>query len=264
MNAISTVEQHAVSQNTQLAVGPMANAIAALQAGMSLDHLKGIMELQKEWEANEARKAYVADMAAFKLNPPEILKTKLVGYANKDGSVTGYFHATLGGVAAVVVDSLAQHGFSHSWETKQDGGLITVTCRITHRMGHSESTSMQAGADQSGKKNAIQAVASSITYMQRYTLLAATGLATMDMPDDDGRGYDDQPDRPFANEPRQQAALPGYTDDEFKAKLPAWLDFIAQGKKTPDALIATLQTRVTLSKNQIEAIRVSAVYKEAT
>jgi hypothetical protein len=90
-------------------------------------------------------------------------------------------------VTKAVVDSLARHGFSHSWETKQANGFITVNCKITHRLGHSESTSMEAMPDQSGKKNAIQAVASSITYMQRYTILAACGLATIDLPDDDGQ-----------------------------------------------------------------------------
>lgn len=188
MNAIVSTEQHEISaaQNYQVAVGPMANAIAALQAGMTIESLRGIMDLQKEWDANEARKAYVADMAAFKLNPPQILKDKLVGYENRDGSVTGYFHATLGKVVDAVVSALAQHGFSHNWETKQDKGIITVSCKITHRLGHSESTSMESSADVSGKKNAIQAVASSITYLSRYTLLAATGLAPVDMSDDDG------------------------------------------------------------------------------
>lgn len=190
MNAVVQAETNALAtqQGTQLAVGPMANAIQALQTGMSIEHLQGVMALQKEWEANEARKAYVADMAAFKLNPPTILKTKLVGYKNKDGTHTGYMHATLGSVASAVVEALATHGFSHSWETKQASGIITVNCKITHRLGHCETTCMEAMPDQSGKKNAIQAVASSITYMQRYTLLSACGLATMDMPDDDGRG----------------------------------------------------------------------------
>lgn len=260
MNAVTTVENHAVAatQNTQLAVGPMANAIAALQAGMTIDHLKGIMELQEKWEANEARKCYVADMAAFKLNPPEIVKNKLVGYVNKDGSTTGYFHATLGGVAGVVVDALAAHGFSHSWETRQADGLITVTCRITHRMGHSESTSMQAQPDQSGKKNAIQAVASSITYMQRYTLLAATGLATMDMPDDDGQSAGDPlPDQHDYSRPviqPQATSLPGYTDAEFSAKLTGWTEVVRSGKKTPDRLLSFLQTKATLTAAQAQAI----------
>ena len=63
---------------------------------------------------------------------------------------------------------------------------MSVTCRITHRMGHSEEVSMSAFKDDSGKKNAIQQVASAITYLQRYTLLAATGLATHEQQDDDG------------------------------------------------------------------------------
>jgi hypothetical protein len=124
-------------------------------------------------------------MAAFKLNPPEIYKTKQVAFSG-----TSYSHATLGDVTKAIVDSLARHGFSHSWETKQDKGFITVTCKITHRLGHSESTTMESTADISGKKNAIQAIASAQTYLSRYTLLQSCGLATMDMPDDDGRGGD--------------------------------------------------------------------------
>lgn len=186
MNAITKTE--AGSLAVQQPTGPMAAAIQALQAGMTVEQMQGLMGLQIDWEKNEARKAYVADMAVFKLNPPEILKTKLVAFSG-----TEYRHATLGDVTRAVVDALARHGFSHSWETAQDKGFITVTCKITHRLGHSETTKMEAQPDQSGKKNAIQAVASSITYMQRYTLLAATGLATMDMQDDDGQGGDDRP-----------------------------------------------------------------------
>lgn len=179
MTAITVQEQGALV--AQAPAGPMGAAIQALQAGMTIEQMQGLMGLQKDWETNEARKAYVSDMAAFKLNPPEILKTKLVSFAG-----TEYKHATLGDVTKAVVDALARHGFSHSWETKQNAGLISVTCKITHRLGHSESTGMEAAPDNSGKKNLIQQVASSITYMQRYTLLAACGLATMDEPDDDG------------------------------------------------------------------------------
>jgi len=42
--------------------------------------------------------------------------------------------------------------------------------------------------DMSGGKNAIQAVISAKSYLERHTLLAATGLTTKDIEDDDGRG----------------------------------------------------------------------------
>lgn len=190
MNAIVQAEQTAIAttpnQSVAVMAGPLAGAIQALQAGMTVEQMQGLMKLQQDFEANEARKAYVADMAAFKLNPPEIYKTKLVAFKG-----TQYMHATLGDVAKALVDSLAGHGFSHSWNVTQANGLISVTCKITHRLGHSESTSMEAAPDISGAKNSIQSIASAQTYLQRYTLLAACGLATMDLPDDDGNGGQD-------------------------------------------------------------------------
>lgn len=174
---------------TALAAVPATPAdivLYAMKNGGSIEQIRDFMQLQREWEADQARKQFVADMAEFKKNPPTIVKDKLVGYENKDGTFTGYKHATLGNVTNAIVEGLAQHGFSHRWDVKQEGALITVTCRITHRMGHSEDVTMQAAKDDSGKKNQIQQVASAITYLQRYTLLAATGLATHDQADDDG------------------------------------------------------------------------------
>jgi hypothetical protein len=191
MNALVQKEQNAIATTQAQSAGPLAAAMQALQNGMTMEQIQGLqvfMGMQRDWEADEARKSYVADMAEFKRNPPEIYKTKQVAFAG-----TVYSHATLGDVSKAVEEPLARHGFSHSWETKQANGIITVTCKITHRLGHSESTTMEAAPDNSGKKNAIQQVASSITYMQRYTLLAACGLATMDLPDDDGHGLSQAP-----------------------------------------------------------------------
>lgn len=153
--------------------------------------VQALLELKERYDANEARKAYVADMALFKQEPIRIDKDKEVRFTNTDGSTTGYNHATLGNVTEKIVHGLALHGFSHRWVVKQGDGRVVVTCVVTHKLGHSESTVMDASPDGTGKKNSIQQVASAITYLQRYTLLAATGLATNDMPDDDGAAAGD-------------------------------------------------------------------------
>ena len=75
-----------------------------------------------------------------------------------------------------------------------DAGMIRVSCIITHVLGHSEQVSLQCGADQSGKKNNIQAVGSTVTYLERYTLLAATGIAVKDQDDDARRSESPEPD----------------------------------------------------------------------
>jgi len=181
-----------VEQRNEVAVTPMQMLQHAMSQGADLDRLQQLMDLQERWEANQARKAFVAAMAAFKSEPIQILKTKQV---NIPGGAK-FAHATLANVCDGVIANLSKHGLSHKWDLEQnEQGLITVTCVITHESGHSEKVRLSAGADDSGKKNSIQQVASTITYLERYTLMAACGLSAKDM-DDDGRGAGKPPVQP--------------------------------------------------------------------
>lgn len=157
----------------------------AVAGGADLDKLEKLMALQERWEANEAKKAFVAAMVEFKKTPMVIGKNKHVSFQTSKGR-TEYDHAELVDCTDVIVPNLAKHGLSHEWSIRQDGPRITVSCTITHELGHSKTVEMSAGPDDSGGKNSIQAVASTNTYLQRYTLLAACGLATGGT-DDDGQ-----------------------------------------------------------------------------
>ncbi len=159
-----------------------------LKNGGDLAHLEKMMELQERHEANEARKAFHVAMADFKKNPPEILKSKKVSYTTDKGT-TEYSHAELGEITTAVGAALAEHGLNATWKTEQEGG-VKVTCTITHKLGHSQEASLFSPPDTSGGKNSIQAIGSTITYLQRYTLLALTGLAAHDQ-DDDGKGSEE-------------------------------------------------------------------------
>jgi hypothetical protein len=182
----------------------------AVQQGADLEKLERLMALQERWEANEARKAYTLAMNDFKATPIDIYKRKLVGYKTKQGGVVGYSHAELSDVTEAIGPVMAKHQLSYRWNVTQGQGLITVECIVTHAMGHSERISMSAPPDTSGQKNAIQQTASAVTYLQRYTLLAITGMSTKGM-DDDGDGSDG----PIEAEPSkllqagQEAAMEG-------------------------------------------------------
>lgn len=180
----------ALAPSASMTPGQLVTALMDRDGPPDLQSMERLMALQERWEANEARKAYHAAMAEFKRNPPKIIKDKHVKFTSTKG-VTEYDHATIGNVVRQIIESLAQHDLSHSWSTEQvEGGQVAVTCTITHKAGHSESITLKAGRDESGGKNAIQALGSAITYLQRYTLLAITGLAVEDGSDDDGRGTD--------------------------------------------------------------------------
>lgn len=159
---------------------------AATDPNYDANKLMHLLEVKEKWEAQEARKAFVKALNDFKANPPTLSKNKRVSFKTSSGK-TEYDHASLDHVSEEIGKALAKHNLSHRWDVEQlDGGMIRVTCVLTHSMGHSERVPMQAGSDQSGGKNNIQAIGSTVTYLERYTLLAATGMAVKGQ-DDDGK-----------------------------------------------------------------------------
>jgi hypothetical protein len=169
-------------QETAITVTPMSMLQTALNKGASVEQMTQLLALQERWEATEARKAFVAALNAFKANPPEVLKSTKVAFGN-----TKYNHASLESASEIIGAALAGHNISHRWNVDQSDGKIKVTCILTHALGHSESVTMEAAPDTSGSKNSIQAVGSTVSYLQRYTLFAASGIAPKNA-DDDGRG----------------------------------------------------------------------------
>ena len=176
-----------VMVNPAPAITPMDMLNTAVAKGADLEQLQKLMDLQERWEANQAKKAFVEALSAFKADPPTVTKNKHARFGQGDKK-TEYSFAPLAEVTGAIAPALSKHGLSHQWEVGQaEGGLIKVTCVLTHVLGHSERVTLQASPDSSGSKNNIQAVGSTLTYLQRYTLLAITGLAAGDQ-DDDGGG----------------------------------------------------------------------------
>jgi len=153
----------------------------AVDKDLDIDKLGKLMELQRQWQADQDRKAFFEALAKFQSRCPEIRKNKSVAFGE-----TKYQYAPLSDIERQIKELLFECGLTKRWETKEDGEKLVVTCIITHTSGHKEQSTMSAKADESGKKNAIQARASSITYMQRYTLIGALGIGTADN-DIDGR-----------------------------------------------------------------------------
>jgi len=183
-NAVQTIP----TSQAVAPITPMEMLQIAVEKGADLDQLQKLMDLQERWEANEARKAFVAAKAKFKAEAPRIDKNKHVGFTSqRTSTTTDYHHATLDHIEELLSPVLSANGLAYSWETEQvEGGQIRVTCVLTHVLGHSERVTLQAGPDTSGNKNSIQAVGSTATFLSRYTLLLITGMSTGDM-DDDGK-----------------------------------------------------------------------------
>lgn len=153
---------------------PAAMMMAAMAQGGSLEQVEKMMDLQERWERREAEKAYNGAFAAFKSEAVRIMKAKTV----TDGPLKGKSYAELHNVVDAVTPALSRHGLSAAWKvTRDEKDWLEVTCTLKHTSGHSESVSMGGMPDTGGAKNALQARASSLSYLSRYTLKAICGVA---------------------------------------------------------------------------------------
>lgn len=155
------------------AITPMDMIDRAVTAGANIETLEKLMALQERWEANQGRKAFDHAIAAAKAELPAIIKNQ---QANR-GNAGSYKYEDLAQIAAQIDPVLSRYGLSYRFRTGTDAQKIQVSCIVSHRDGYSETTTLESGADTSGAKNPIQAMGSAVTYLQRYTLKAALGLA---------------------------------------------------------------------------------------
>lgn len=184
--AATAVVQHAPTSHAIVETGPAALMRLAIENGdKDLDRLERLWRMQQEFDAAAAKRAFTEAMTAFKGERIEIFKRKHVHFESKGGH-TDYKHAELSDVVEAIVPMLTKHGLSHRWDCEQRDGKMFVSCIVTHRLGHSERLTLEAPYDGSGGKNPIQAIASAKSYLERYSLLGITGLATKGE-DDDGR-----------------------------------------------------------------------------
>lgn len=175
---------------TAAAPSPLEMLDRAIARGADISMIEKLMDFQERHEKNEARRAFDRAISAARAEIPTITKNRLVSYGHKGGGgSTDYRHEDLAGIASTIDPILARHGLSYRYRTTSEPSEpISVTCIVSHELGHREENSLRAGRDDSGNKNSIQSIGSTITYLQRYTLKASLGLAAGH--DDDGAKAD--------------------------------------------------------------------------
>lgn len=142
----------------ELATGPSA---------INVDVIERLVALQERQDAKrgEAQFNEAMNLVQAQINP---VSTD----AQNDHTRSRY--ATLEAIDAAIRPVYLRHGFSLSFDnpkTSQDG--ITVSCRVMHIGGHSETRTLTGALDMAGSqgksnKTAIQALGSTVSYLERY------------------------------------------------------------------------------------------------
>lgn len=178
MNAVTkaepapSAESNTVSMFERLARDP----------SVDVEKLQRLMDLQERAFKRDAEAAFNADLAQLQAKLPTIQERGAI--KDRSGGVQSRY-ALWEDVNRAVLPLLRDYGFSLTFRQEQKENAICVTGVLSHRLGHSERTSITLPADISGSKNAVQAVGSSVSYGKRYTAGMLLNLISGDLERDD-------------------------------------------------------------------------------
>ena len=168
--------QSAISQNSAEAL-----IAQAIEKNIPVDVMERLLAMRTQVKAEQAKEAYYEAMANFQNQCPIIQKTKVV--MNKDGKTVRYKYAPIDSIIEQVKEFIKQNGFSYSINTKMNDG-ITITCQVTHKLGHSEISEFSVPIEKDAYMNDQQKVAAASTFAKRYAFCNAFGILTGDEDND--------------------------------------------------------------------------------
>ena len=160
----------------------------ATNPALNVEVFDRLLAARRSEEDRAAERAFNAAMSQAKGQLAPVLKTRDVDFqSNKPGAArTKYKYESFADVARVVDPVFAAHGLAYRFAVAQGGDLVKVTCIVSHADGYSERVTLESKADPgSTGMSWVQALGSALSYLQRYSLRAAIGLAAGI--DDDGR-----------------------------------------------------------------------------
>ena len=176
---LSNVEQKNVSKE--------ANSydilMRAIELNVDLDAFEKLVNLVEKVQIDKAKREFYEAFAKFQSQVPPILKSSEV---NMGAGRPRYNYASLYDIISKIQKPLGDNHLSYRWDVKNDDVMIEVTCILSHKGGYELQTSIAAPRDSSPGKSTVQAIASTITYLKRYTLVSLLGIGTAD-PDDDAQ-----------------------------------------------------------------------------
>ena len=149
---------------------------------VDVEKMERLIAMQRDVAAQQAKMAYTQAFAEMQGELPEIPK---IGKSNT-GRYAKFEH-----IQRAVRPILERHGFALSFRYPKGDG-VGVTAVLSHVEGHSEETTMFAPADTSGNKTGIHAMASTSSYLKRYTAAALLNIVAVDE-DDDGASSEAPP-----------------------------------------------------------------------
>jgi hypothetical protein len=127
----------------------------------------------------DAKEAFMASKAALLADLPHINATRAVMNKADRGGGIRYKYAPYDEILATLKPYLKKHGFSVSFgqRVETDGKRLTALCHVSHIGGHTETNEFSVRTSAPMGCSDAQADGATMSYAQRYALLAAFAIA---------------------------------------------------------------------------------------
>jgi hypothetical protein len=161
-------------------------ARAAENPDVDIEKMERLFAMHERMQLSAARTSHMAALTQMQAEIPTHIEER-GGIKDKNQRVQSSY-ALWEDVNQAIRPVLHRHGFALTFRTSQEAHSITITGVLSHEAGHCEMASITLPHDGSGSKNAVQAIASSITYGKRYTAGELLNFTSgKDEADDDGK-----------------------------------------------------------------------------
>jgi hypothetical protein len=148
------------SQNALVAAKGMSPEVLIAQAierNVPVETMEKLLAMRRELKGEQAKEAFNAALSAFQAECPVIRKGKPV--FNKDKSIR-YVYAPLEAIVEQVKPLLQRHGFSFTVDSAVEENWVGAVCKVTHQLGHSETSTFKVPVDRDAFMSAPQRFAS--------------------------------------------------------------------------------------------------------
>lgn len=147
--------------------------------GLDPANISRMIDLQERLLAKHAESEFTQ---AFAMMQPELPPIPALGTGHNNKA-----HFRKADANQLINPILAKYGFALSYVHTQQPGMVLTRAILRHKGGHSTFTEALLPPDASGSKNPVQAIGSTMSYGERYTMKAILNLTIVDDPtDDDG------------------------------------------------------------------------------
>jgi hypothetical protein len=154
----------------------------ALEKGHPVEVLERLVALQERVTDRDARMAYIQALSRFREECPQPQKNRENSQfqVTRNGTKKTARYSSLDEIERVTRPVAARHGLTWTWDTRMDGELMHVSCKVRHIDGHEDSATVSLPVESKAGASPQQKFAITQTYGMRYSLIAALGITSTD------------------------------------------------------------------------------------